>query len=1672
MTMQNQEQLNQARNKLIQVYRYLQALDQLHNPVQRQINDQLWVMWFRDLPDHPTIQHGTLQGAGFEDHCDNNGNVTGIDMDIRSGDSFILKVRRPILNRVPEPPLAILPWLQDGWQNIDGNVAVQPTRTENDAEGHTQLVHFEDDPQRPALLKEWSAKRDEWIEIERPARRAMEIFEKLYALQAHIEREAERVDLVLGDGLLVWSRRGGDDIHHPVLLQRLQLHFEPSIPEFTLLETEDNPELYSALFRSMTDVNPVSIGRCREELEQRSWHPLGGDETDTYMKRIVMQLHAHGEFIGHGIPRSERNIPRIGREPALFLRRRNLGFSAFIEAILNDLPRREDIPHPWKTIVGIDSKGVVEPVEDGGISSHDDWNGEDETVLLCKEANAEQLEIARRVERHGGVIVQGPPGTGKTHTIANLLGHLLAQGKSVLVTSHTAKALKVLREKVVEPLQPLCVSVLDDSRQQMESSVDAITERLSSSNADTLEHEAASLIRDRGELLRQLRETRQQLLQARQDEYRPIVVAGEEYPPSQAARLVAEKRTTSSWIPSPVTLGVPLPLSIGEVIDLYRSNVVVTSEDEKELAVLLPDPEELMPPVDFERLVTEQSRLSEEELDYQRDLWDEGGDSRDLGYEISTEPSPGELNDLLDQLTQAVEPLRDGTGWRLAAITSGREGDVHRQPWDDLITEIQTVFDQDARVRPLLMQFGPDVPEDGLPNHVERVLEGIAQHLRRGGKLGRLALFMKRDWKLLIDRVRIKGHPPELLEHFEALLAFVRLRSARANLLDRWQRQMAPLDGPTVIDLGSEPEKACRQYCDPIRHCLDWFTNNWLPLENKLKQMGFRWDVFLASMPTNLAPYGDLLRLRDAVLDRLPQVIAAQENRIAWVQNKAQLFDLVRCLDKTGIHATAVGVLQRLRETVTKLDSQGYQEAYGRLVDLHLRREELKRRNDLLEKLEQVAPAWAMAIRDREGDHGRGELPGDPVEAWRWRQIHDELERRAQISMEELQARLAQLGEELRRITATLVEKKAWAAQVRRTTLQQRQALLGWKAHVRKAGRRTGIKAPKLLAEARRLMPVCQSAVPVWIMPLSRVVENFDPKKNHFDVVIIDEASQANVMAMTALYLGKQIIVVGDDEQVSPVSVGQRIDEVQPLIDAFLQGIPNKNLYDEQSSIYDLAKTSFEGMVCLREHFRCVSPIIQFSNHLSYEGDIKPLRDASDVRRRPHTVAYRVEGAASTNNTNEEEARTVASLLAACVEQPEYNDATFGVISLVGDEQAMRIDTLLQRFLPTSEYIHRRVQCGNSAQFQGDERDVMFLSMVHSPRGNGPLPRVPDPGDLFKKRFNVAASRARDQMWVIHSLDPDTDLQPDDLRRRLIQHAKDPEALLRLLDTQEKRAESEFEKLVLRRLVQAGYRVTPQCSVGAYRIDMMIQGDGKRLAVECDGDRWHPPEKLQEDMGRQAILERLGLRFVRIRGSQFFRDPDKAMEPVFTRLQGLEIQPEGSEVTVSGQNIGIEELKERIIRRAAELRQQWAESGEDTAAGITPKTSAITRGWRNRQRLKDTSSSETIEAVQSKDTSDRIHLPTENVSSEQFPRKGGSQLTIDSSIKHSPQLEGVFDLLAFLNQKGAEVIDKRSAGGALWVIGGTELSSIMAELKTKGIRFTFAKAGGRSTRHRPAWFKS
>src|SRR5690348_225023 len=255
------EKLRLGREKLVRVFGYLEALNQHRNPAKRNIDEQPWWLWLRELPEHASVQRGaarpesskTKDSAGSNSEEENAG--------------YVLKVRRPRLTRAPEPPEEIAAWLEAGWDDPEGRVSLREMPEEPERKDGAPAARFGDDPRRTQVFVDWKVSREEWAEKERPARAAMRVFETLYSLYGRIEREGERVELVLGDGILSWQRAEGD-IFHPILLQRLQLQFDASAPEFTDCEADHPVELYSALFQSMSGVDGRAIGRCREELEQ------------------------------------------------------------------------------------------------------------------------------------------------------------------------------------------------------------------------------------------------------------------------------------------------------------------------------------------------------------------------------------------------------------------------------------------------------------------------------------------------------------------------------------------------------------------------------------------------------------------------------------------------------------------------------------------------------------------------------------------------------------------------------------------------------------------------------------------------------------------------------------------------------------------------------------------------------------------------------------------------------------------------------------------------------------------------------------------------------------------------------------------------------------------------------------------------------------------------------------------------------------------------------------------------------------------------------------------------------------------------------------------------------------------------------------------------------------
>jgi very-short-patch-repair endonuclease len=473
------------------------------------------------------------------------------------------------------------------------------------------------------------------------------------------------------------------------------------------------------------------------------------------------------------------------------------------------------------------------------------------------------------------------------------------------------------------------------------------------------------------------------------------------------------------------------------------------------------------------------------------------------------------------------------------------------------------------------------------------------------------------------------------------------------------------------------------------------------------------------------------------------------------------------------------------------------------------------------------------------------------------------------------------------------------------------RSMQAWQQSMRRLGKGTGKHAPKHRKEAQQHLNSCKDAVPAWVMPLHRIWDTITPEPEMFDFIIVDEASQCGLEGLPLTFLAKKILIVGDDKQISPAAVGDNEGDIDKLKEKYLKDFDLKSTFHSQSSLFDHASVRFgSGRVTLREHFRCMPEIIRFSNDLCYaDTPLIPLRQYSPDRLQPTRHVFVSDGYREGKQAkviNRPEAEQIVEAIAEICEDDRYNGKSLGVIALQGDAQAVLIESMLLERIGAEEIEARELVCGNAYSFQGDERDVVFMSMVAAPnQQNNALTT-----SLYQQRFNVAASRAKDQLFLFHSVKT-SDLSQNCLRRKLLNFFQDttPQTIagidkgaLEIRAFKDDRSiispptpfDSWFEVDVALEIARKGYDVSSQFAVGKKRIDLVVEGGHTRLAVECDGDHWHGIDDYEADMQRQRQLERAQWEFYRVRESMFYANKTDALKGLWELLEIRDILPHGN----------------------------------------------------------------------------------------------------------------------------------------------------------------------------------
>jgi len=1485
-------------SQAVRIARFLRAYVQARCTVVRGLDGYESVLWFANVP----------VGAGCKSAA-HGGRVTDDD-EVQEG--IWLEVREEELPTPPEPDQDLRPWMDahEYQQAREESPRLNPTavlpdpggRSSDDGEAPLKICRLEEHPGVKGLYERYTQRWQQWAEGLRDQIRAKQLYRELFAIHTQLQREGEQLELCVGFGLLDWPEPGkqAGRVRRHMVTATASLRFLPREGVMRVECPEEGARL--ALEDDMLDPehqpDRVHVEEIHAQLKTIQAEDAVWDRERmlAVLQTCARALHAETRWSSGLKPQAgEEAVPALSWAPALILRRRGeVAMLRLYDRIIEQLGAVADgeAPPGWVSLVKDGDDRVGSRRGSGGSAEgalplgarFDDWEDVETEIFFPLPANKQQLDIVDTIRTRRGVLVQGPPGTGKSHTIANLLCHLLASGQRVLVTAENPRALAVLREKLPEELRALCISVLGsggDAFSELNATVQQISarraqwnERESGEVAERLRRQLAELRKEKDDIERELRDLRMGEVSSHQP------APGYSGAPQAIAMEVARKRERFGWLalgdadedrpPTPSWQAV-------RWLELSRArDPDIVADARREMLPL----EELPAPREVGDLFGRIQGLEQQLGVFARER--ENSSLSALTHHHARE---------LDALREEVRGIRDRwmrastSTWCqevAAAVRDGRD-----QEWQPLLDRSKKALEDiealeiDLAGRDVRLPAGRDVSK------LLADAQAMVEHLRGGGKWTSLGGLRKpkpvigREY--LVQEVTVDASAPDEIHELEAVVLAARRRLSLDEVGNLWRAH------------------------DPAPEGAD----------DKLRELRLRTRVKQLEVLLDLGREDYALRQRIQALSGVPVPASwLVGGEVDWIRilnaaslhtqkraTERELGDLVRKLGRTAELHAAHNAIGQARDALKARDTAEYGRARQRLAECWAVREQEQERVLLDEAFASSAPALRGRILGDLHDPLWRDRLAELEEAWAWAYTDRWLRRFGDPGrVMRVDERRQGLEQRIRETLTSLAAELAWQKFFERLTPIENSALKGWRDAVKQMGKGKGrsAKLERLRRMARQYMEKCRDAIPVWIMPRYLVAELIDPSPGRFDTVIVDEASQMGIGGLFVFYIGKRTVIVGDDQQISPSDVGVQDGAVNRLRQRYIPDVDHAQALGRGGSVYQNAQIRFGRAVTLREHFRCMPEIIQFSNDLCYAAHgtpLDPLRSYGGDRLEPLLPVW-VRGGqrtgASNSARNEIEAQMIVDRLERCLDDPRYDGRSFGVISLQGAAQARLIERMLLQRVDPETIEERRILCGDSYAFQGDERNVVFLSMVAS-RGETRLSALT--AQTYVQRFNVAVSRAQDQLWLFHSLEP-ADLKPECLRYRLIQHLRSPRR--EVLDAESQDFDSPFEAEVFAEIAKRGYRARTQVAVGdvrshTYRIDLVVEGIAGRLAVECDGDRWHGEDRYEADMARQRDLERVGWEFVRVAGSAFYRDSEQALAPLWTKLDERGILPAGQE---------------------------------------------------------------------------------------------------------------------------------------------------------------------------------
>jgi very-short-patch-repair endonuclease len=463
----------------------------------------------------------------------------------------------------------------------------------------------------------------------------------------------------------------------------------------------------------------------------------------------------------------------------------------------------------------------------------------------------------------------------------------------------------------------------------------------------------------------------------------------------------------------------------------------------------------------------------------------------------------------------------------------------------------------------------------------------------------------------------------------------------------------------------------------------------------------------------------------------------------------------------------------------------------------------------------------------------------------------------------------------------------------------------------------------------RKLMeragPAVQALKPVFMMSPLSVAQFLAPGVLDFDLLVMDEASQIQpVDALGAVARARQVVVVGDPKQLPPTAFFSK-----------MTGNAGDDEEDEAGRVGDIESIlglfTARGlpMRMLRWHYRSKhQSLIAVSNRQFYDSKLfivpSPYTAEAGMGLRFHHIPNGLFDAGATR-TNQVEARIVAQAIVAHAR--EHSNLSLGVAAFSAAQRRAILDQLelLRRTLPAETEAFFQSHHAepffvkNLENVQGDERDVIFISVGYGPTvpgGRVPMRFGPLGSEGGERRLNVLISRAKQRCEVFSSM-TDEDIDPDFAQSRkgvfafrLFLHFART-GRMTMAESTGCDHDSVLEEQIARALQARGYQVHRQVGLAGFFIDLAV-ADTERpgrylLGIECDGAAYHDARSARDrDRLRQSVLESHGWTIHRVWGTDWFHRPAEQLDLIVARIEAAKAEHDADLATRAARAVPVE----------------------------------------------------------------------------------------------------------------------------------------------------------------------